>query len=379
MNDRRSSEGTSALSGLSFRALFRAAFLRPSAKLTPAEAASTIYRFFRSKHVVDLKLFAMIAIVIGTGSFLVICLKGILLLLQQHHIQTGSSFDPILDALAADAGKVLGVSGIIVAWAYRSACTRLGVVDLFACEVGTLCRVGSLFNIGRKYIAEYDADRSARPQGIVPQRAQPASFVSEEEYFPVFQNNTGDLQLLEATVVKNITEFYTYMKAMRDALRRLAELGEPQVAEPAAAASAQTSEPDAWHAALFNVIFLLFLAYESGRKAITDLVEFEPAAAETKVVILLTEMQAYGFLLRHIAEDDVRYRRLKLREQEYRAEVGELVTTVDSHSESEKEWLPAKRTIDELAKRYRSALRGAIDAPQRCMGSDTAAPQPMEA
>jgi hypothetical protein len=30
------------------------------------------------------------------------------------------------------------------------------------------------------------------------------------------------------------------MKAMRDALRRLAELGEPQAADPAAAASAKT-------------------------------------------------------------------------------------------------------------------------------------------
>ena len=40
----------------------------------------------------------------------------------------------------------------------------------------------------------------------------------------MFESNTRDLQTLEARVVINITEFYTYMKAFRDYLRTLAEI-----------------------------------------------------------------------------------------------------------------------------------------------------------
>ena len=50
-------------------------------------------------------------------------------------------------------------------------------------------------------------------------------FTSEENYFPVFENNTRDLQSLEAHVVINITAFYTYMKAVRDSTRSLVDMG----------------------------------------------------------------------------------------------------------------------------------------------------------
>jgi hypothetical protein len=43
------------VSGLSFSSLGRALWT-PDAELTPEESASTLFRFFRSKHVLDLKL-----------------------------------------------------------------------------------------------------------------------------------------------------------------------------------------------------------------------------------------------------------------------------------------------------------------------------------
>ena len=55
----------SAIYGVSFRTIWRAAVLGPGAELTAAEASSTIYRFFRSKHVVDLKVIAMFAMTLG--------------------------------------------------------------------------------------------------------------------------------------------------------------------------------------------------------------------------------------------------------------------------------------------------------------------------
>jgi hypothetical protein len=337
-------EGPSALSGWSIRTILRAALLSPSTELTAAEASSTIYRFFRSKHVVDLKVFALAAMLVAAGALLVLAVKASFYLLPIFHLAPLPDFKDAVDALQKDAGKVLGITGVVLVWAYRSACTRLGVVDLFACEIGTLCRVGTIFDIGRRYVEQYEAGPTSTT-GTERKAPPDAGFVSQEEYFPVFENNTHDLQLLEATVVNNITEFYTYMKAMRDALRRLAEIA-----------------PDKWQGALCNVIFLVFLAYESGRKAITDLVEYEPVAAEIKIVILLTELETYAFLIKYFPKDNLRYQRLQLREEKYRIDVNALYDKVSHHAgvTAAKEWLPAVRSLPELAERYQAALGESI-------------------
>jgi hypothetical protein len=58
-------------------------------------------------------------------------------------------------------------------------------------------------------------------------------FVSQEDYFPIFDKNSQDLHSLEALVVGNITEFYTYMKAMRDSRRGLAQIESAEAAKAA--------------------------------------------------------------------------------------------------------------------------------------------------
>src|ERR1700744_644177 len=52
-------------SGLSFRTLIRA-LRSPDSELSAAESASTLFRFFRSKHVVDLKLIIAAALLLFT-------------------------------------------------------------------------------------------------------------------------------------------------------------------------------------------------------------------------------------------------------------------------------------------------------------------------
>jgi hypothetical protein len=47
----------------------------------------------------------------------------------------------------------LPIYAAVIAWTYLTAATRLGVVDLFACEMRTVCRVGTAFDIGVTYIA----------------------------------------------------------------------------------------------------------------------------------------------------------------------------------------------------------------------------------
>ena len=50
-----------------------------------------------------------------------------------------------------------------------------------------------------------------------------------------------------------------------------------------------------------------FLGLESGRKAIRQLVEYEPTQAEDTFTILLSELVAYGFL-REQFKGDLRHR-----------------------------------------------------------------------
>ena len=337
-------EQSGLLSGFSAAALSRAIGWVADSDLSAEESASTLFRFFRSRHVRDLKLIFTVA--------LFVCLSHIALVLLIAVIDAvAGAFDSVsacFSFIFKYVGPGIPIYGVVMGWAYQSASKRLGIVDLFACEIGTLCRVGTIFDMGKRYVDAYFAPPSDKPPSC-------ASFVSKEEYFPVFASNSRDLELLEESVVNYITEFYTYMKALRDALRRLAETNPPQATQPALD-GLHVETP--WHTAMLNVIYLMYLGYESARKAIRDLVEYQPARAERLIVILLTELKCYAFLRPRFALEDLRWRRLQLREAEYRNEVIPLYdeVMVKRHAKHASEWLQAERTIPALESRYKEAL-----------------------
>ena len=113
-----------------------------------------------------------------------------------------------------------------------------------------------------------------------------------EEYFQVFATTTKDLQQLEEKVVVQVTAFYTYMKTMRDYLRRLSDI---RPDDP--------NYPTERRMTLVNVVYMLFLSYESARRAIRELVEYEPER-ERLMTIFLTELQAYKFLLERFRDEN---------------------------------------------------------------------------
>jgi hypothetical protein len=197
----------------SFKTLWSAITL-PDDKLTADQAASTLFRFFRSNHVNDLRLiFGLVVFVFLVHVAIIVGLLGVAGLIALgtlFKVTTGVKAAAFCVHAAKYAASyiapALPVYGAVLAWSYLSALKRLGVVDLFACEIGTLCNVGSIFDVGKRYI-----EMSATPDQLSN------NFVSQEDYFPIFDNSSQDLQSLEALVVGNITEFYTYMKAMRDA------------------------------------------------------------------------------------------------------------------------------------------------------------------
>ena len=225
---------------------------------------------------------------------------------------------------------------------------RLGVVDLFACEIATLCRVGAVVDMVQRYVDLFETGPRAVPHAIDGDAPTDASrFNSQESYFPVFDTSVKDLQALEADVVKHVTAFYTYMKVMRDTLRKLADI------RPAA----DGGRCDDWHRAICSVVYMQFLALESARLAIRDLVEFEPTQAEDMITILLSELLAYGFLREHF-HGDIRQRRLEARDESYRRDIPALHRLVVAGDGPQ--WDAAKDLSVEMMKRFDRVL---IDTP----------------
>jgi hypothetical protein len=165
---------------------------------------------------------------------------------------------------------------------------------------------------------------------------------------PILDSNARDLQSLEANVVVNITAFYTYMKAVRDSGRKLA-------------AARQKTQ---WHEAMCNLIYMLYLALESGRNAMDDLVEFEPTHTERTMVILFSELAAYDFLRSKFPmTGELHYERLILRGPEYRRRVEtlrrllkcqeeRLPSAMQDQSYATKQWRAAIQLLPMLNERF---------------------------
>jgi hypothetical protein len=182
--------------------------------------------------------------------------------------------------------------------------------------------------------------------------ASSQSFTSQEEYFPVFQHNSSDLESLEALVVESITQYYTYMKAARDLLRKLASIDVSHISKSGDIASHGTAKIDLWHQTVADIIYVLFLGYESARKAIIDLIEFQPTRAENTVVMLMTELVCFSFLCVYLKSDNVRFTRLQLRESDYRRIIPPLIDGINAaHKGNEEYWIPARRIAPELQAR----------------------------
>lgn len=176
-----SSERTGFLSGISLTKLMRAMWQAEGAQLSAAESASTLYRFFRSKHVIDLMVIFQLAFLFLILSAILFIWNGIV---SFFPLPSASGAARLTAYLAPDVGKIFAFCSVVIAWAYRSASARLGVVDLFACEISTLCRVGSLFDIGKRLVDQHD-NPPREPHGAAdPQVNRSASFVSQEQYFP---------------------------------------------------------------------------------------------------------------------------------------------------------------------------------------------------
>ena len=151
--------------------------------LKTGDPAKTIDRLFVSKHVEDLRFIVGMALLL-----LCVCALPLLvyaseialspdfagetaLSLGQHAPTQGYEF---LKAAAAFVGLLatgVAVVGAICAWAHKIGSARLGVVDLFACEISTLCRVTLVTDTVGRFIARIEQAGNAKT-GCAPRAVQ---------------------------------------------------------------------------------------------------------------------------------------------------------------------------------------------------------------
>jgi hypothetical protein len=300
------------------------------ARLIRDRQASTFYRLFTSQHVVDLQLIA-VATALLIPALIAIVLRG---------WPTGSN-----EFGAIPIAAILGAGASVFAWVYQTGSARLGIVDLFGCEITTLCRVAAIVEIVPRYVEIYQ-NPPLRPPG----------FTSQEQYTPVFDHNSKDLEVLEARVVEHVTAFYTYLKTLRDYLRVLSTVEKPQ------------DGPEEWRIVLRSAVYMLFLMLESGREAVRRLVEYEPEREQNTITILLSELVAYGLLLKEFTAEaerrpgyDAKLERLRLRRPGYGELVRKTAARVRSgmagdNRDNPEEWQPALALLAELKQRYQDAF-----------------------
>jgi len=318
------------------------------------DGAATLVRLVDSRHVADLRFLAnsilLLFLVLAIGALVSNLAREIIPLMEQSRtIPTlpediaWNYFKVVLSAILDTTkfvGSILPLTIGVCAWAYKSASARLGIVDLFSSEIGTLCRVMTIVGMVERCTSSYE--RMSQPQDPgAPANPVPASrFLSNEDYTSIYDGNAKSLQDLDVSVIADSTQFYTYYKSMRDCLRRFVDLR---------ADCTLLTNLDPVRQALIDVIYMQFLALESGRSAITYLVEYRPVLIKETITILLSEMLAYGFLMEHL-KDDFRYPRLEMRRTGYYT-LFEGVRTETLNS-SGHDWMKARTTLKELELRF---------------------------
>ena len=307
-------------------------------------SAETFDRLTQSVHVKDLRWVA------GVSAFVAfLALFAVIIMALATH---KDSVSLRLYGALVPLGATLAAVGGVFAWCYKTGSSRLGIIDLFACEITTLCRICTINGLADTCIAAFKF--TAGEADALRERF--THFDSSEAYTPIFDGNAKELHSLGVKVVVNITAFYTYWKATRDAFRKLASTPLPT------AASSSDAKIDAWQRAMRQVMYMQFLTLESARKAVRDLIEFEPNNAENTITILLSELPAYRFLLDNFPQDDVRHSRLELRRARYRAVVPEVYYFAEDEYERLKQtktrrWFASRQNLAELCRDWDKAYR----------------------
>ena len=169
------------------------------------ECPPTFERLGRSRHVADLRLIfsvTVILMIVGVIAALAFCYEyqGVT---NWNELDQGNDVWPwVKQGFAAIVssgpfiGAILILGGGVLARTYQTGSARLGVVDLFACEIATLCRVGAVVDMVQRYVTLFEKGLQVGQPHVVDGElpSDTSRFTSQESYFPVLDVSVKDLE-----------------------------------------------------------------------------------------------------------------------------------------------------------------------------------------
>src|SRR5262249_19378666 len=142
-----------------------------------------------------------------------------------------------------------------------------------------------------------------------------------EEYSTIYKQSAKELSALSRNATRYISEYYTYLQALRESYKLL---GIPTGAGPAGETLSLSEdtikELRAGHAAF---IYFLFLALEDARNSLDLLIDDKNDRDEAVLIALISEYPAWRFLVAQTWSDgvnkdeDIRHKRILARASNY--------------------------------------------------------------
>jgi hypothetical protein len=190
---------------------------------------------------------------------------------------------------------------------YDTAVKRLATIDLFTSEIISILRIFAAANIIGDFICLHDKLRAQNTAGATPNNSASASGFADsarsENYFAIFEANSSDLGSLVPSAVNDITAFYTFLKASRDATGALKLWKEEYY-------DTSMKQDD-----VISIIYLCFLMAVHGRRALEALCSSPDNVKIINDIFAGVLLQCYRFLDLKLAKADYRRPRLKDREE----------------------------------------------------------------
>ena len=194
---------------------------------------------------------------------------------------------------------------------YDAAIRRMATVDLFASELLSIFRVFAAANIIGDFALLYDGlglkpIRKGQLITAIAMNPVPKGFADvarSENYFNIFENNSAELGALDPAAVYDVTAFYTFLRASRDATGAI-RLWKEEGYEIA------SKRED-----IVSIVYLCFLMTMHGQRALHRLVYSAENRAIVDDILSGVFLQCFSFLDHTLAADDFRRPRINQRRQ----------------------------------------------------------------
>lgn len=190
---------------------------------------------------------------------------------------------------------------------YDAALKRLATIDLFTSEILSIMRVFASANIIGDFIRLYartNAPVKSASDHVAAFGTGGVGFADtarKEDYFTIFNNSASDLATLDSAVANDITAFYTFLKASRDATGAIQLWKSPEYEEA-------DKRDD-----IVAIVYLCFLMSVHGQLGLEKLITSENNLRIANDIFAGVMLQCFHFLIYVLPKDDYRWRRIEQR------------------------------------------------------------------